>query len=121
MSFEPPANLFITFEDGVHVGVFRDAAGAERLNADRRKKKRVDPEVVHYVPIACMYEAAEAMRQEWIADRETTKAERNAALKERDALAKQYVDMKTYAEHLEIKLEAALAVAAEMERAAHRP
>ena len=38
-----PQELFLTFEDGLHVGVFHDREGAERLNEMRRKKRGVNP------------------------------------------------------------------------------
>ena len=46
---QPPAELFLTFEDGLHVGVFIDPARAEALNAVRRKKRGVNPVTVRYV------------------------------------------------------------------------
>ena len=44
-----PQELFLTFEDGLHVGVFHDREGAERLNEMRRKKRGVNPVTARYV------------------------------------------------------------------------
>ena len=44
-----PDELWITFEDGLHVGVFEEPGGAEKLNAVRRDKRGADPVTVHYV------------------------------------------------------------------------
>ena len=44
-----PDTLYLTFEDGLHVGVFRTAEGAEALNEMRRKKRGVNPVTIRYV------------------------------------------------------------------------
>jgi hypothetical protein len=43
----PP--LYVTFEDGLHVGVFVDRAAAERFNDGRRAAQKVEPVTVRYV------------------------------------------------------------------------
>ena len=44
-----PDTLFLTFEDGLHVGVFKSAEAAEKLNDMRRKKRGVNPVTIRYV------------------------------------------------------------------------
>lgn len=88
---QAPAELYLTFEDGLHVGVFQDAPRAEALNALRRNKLGVEPDTVRYV------------RGDMA-----------------DATAKQFVDMKAFADATEIKLEEARKTIDEQQRA-YRP
>jgi hypothetical protein len=42
--------LYVSFEDGVYVGVFVDQTAAERMNEVRRKAKGVEPVTLQYLP-----------------------------------------------------------------------
>lgn len=46
---ELPRELWLTFEDGLHVGVFHDPAKAQMLNELRRSKRNVNPITARYV------------------------------------------------------------------------
>jgi hypothetical protein len=62
---EIPQVLYVTFEDGMLVGTFIDPAVAERLNADRRRVKHVEPVTVRYVAASVIRQAvADYMRSE---------------------------------------------------------
>lgn len=44
-----PERLWITFEGGLHVGVFTKPDGVEEFNQMRREKRKVDPVTVCFV------------------------------------------------------------------------